>query len=260
MNLSLLIISCDRNIDQLNLICDSLDQNWKNCQLKRFIGIENSKFEREGYVSLLSSKLSWSSRVKEYLEKINTDYVLIVLDDFYIEEKVNEDILLQLYEYIENDQLIANITLANINDLRNERINSYLCKRQNDANYLVNMQIGLWRTKILNSLLRENENPWQVELYGSIRARKFSNCKFCCLNSDAFMPFKYGRGWLVVRGFWNLDEIERLKIENNKYILKSKKERKRFSKEVVLVPRYKRIREIIGIRYRKFLSLFSIYI
>ena len=64
--------------------------------------------------------------------------------------------------------------------------------------------------------MRDTENAWQAELYGSIRARKNKDRKFLYLKDDDMMPYKYNRGWLVVKGSWNANEIKRLKLE--KYV------------------------------------------
>ena len=212
---SILILSCDKNIGVLKICFDFLKKNWTTCKLPIYIGLEKICAEFPNCITLYSKETLWAARVKDYLKKIETQYVLIILDDFIIEEKVNDDFIFKTLEYMRENPEIANMTLKNIPDSKN-KISSYFgfSKRHWAGNYLLNMQIGVWRKNILFKLLKNNESPWQTELYGSIRARKLKNYNFYCLSDNDNAPIKYNNGWLIVRGAWNGNEIIRLNLMN----------------------------------------------
>ena len=73
------------------------------------------------------------------------------------------------------------------------------------------------------------------------------------------MPIKYNRGWLVVRGQWNADEIERLGLVNRREI-KDGKPIKHIGYGPVILPVIQRIKLKIGINLRNLLSLLNVYI
>ena len=79
------------------------------------------------------------------------------------------------------DDLISNLTLAWIAGVVDREYAPDIIKQKWYGNYLVNMQVGFWRTDELIKLLRDTENAWQAELYGSIRARKNKDRKFLYL-------------------------------------------------------------------------------
>lgn len=259
VDVSALVLSCDKNIDVCEIFFEQFRKYWKNCKYPVYLGLEQEDFKVKGVQVLQSDVQSWAERVMDYLKKIPSPYVLILLDDFVIEEPVDVGMVDYYTDLIKENCKIANITFENIPDIHNQVSPfTYLQRRTSRANYLVNLQVGLWRKDILLSLLRKKENPWQTEIYGSIRARAYSDYIFLCMDSDDHMPIKNGRGWLIVRGKWNVEELERLQIDKEQ--LNSKREFARFNRNDVLVPWYKRIDEVIGSRYRKLLSVFHIYI
>jgi hypothetical protein len=106
--------------------------------------------------------------------------------------------------------------------------------------------------------MREDEAPWQTELYGSIRARKLKDKEFLCLPTDENSPYKYGRGWLMVRGAWNGNEIIRLNLQNyTKDIFDGKDI---IYSNFMPISLHKRIVRRMGILYRQLLSDINIYI
>lgn len=256
---SILVLSCDKNLDVAKLFFEYFSENWKDCKYPVYLGVEKELPQIDNVNVLQSNEINWAARVRCYLKEIPTPYVLLFLEDFIVEEAVQSDRVAYYADVLEADKKIANITFENIPAKDNEKAQfEHLLLRNSKANYLVNMQVGLWNKEILLALMKDKENPWQTEIYGSIRARKYKDYKFYCMDSDENMPIKNGRGWLVVRGKWNLTEIERLGIDVKK--CSNKREFERYSREQVLVPRHKRIPEIIGSRYRKRLSHFHIYL
>lgn len=212
----ILILSCDNNISVLNIFFRFFKENWCSCEMPIYIGLEKKKVRVEGCEVLLSDEKHWAKRIKDYLRKIPTPNVLVILDDFIIEEKVDNNKINEFCQIMVDNPDVVNISLADIYDKKNRKTEfTNLMQRKRTGEYLVNMQVGIWNKEILLSLLRDAESPWQTELYGSIRARKLKNKRFLCLDNDIHMPIKYNRGWLIVRGTWNANEIKRLKLEND---------------------------------------------
>lgn len=212
---SVLVLSCDKNIGVLKIFLDFFYKNWLTCILPVYIGLEEYNLEYPNCVTLNSKETFWAARVKDYLKRINTPYVLIMLDDFIIEEVVNDKTLFDTINHMMDNPEIVNMTLSNIPDSKNQTsLYKGFYKRHWAARYLLNMQVGVWKTNVLFSLLEDNESPWQTELYGSIRARKLKKYSFYCIVDNSFMPIKYNNGWLIVRGAWNGNEIIRLNLTN----------------------------------------------
>lgn len=210
---SLLVLSCDKNINLLYIFYDHLRKNWNNCPYDIYFGIEKETVFFEGVKVINSMANDYSTRIKEYLQIIDSQYVLIMLDDFIIENEIDNAVIEKYESYIRNNNAIATLTLVWIDGKPESVYEEGIIKKDRNANYLVNLQVGYWNKSFLNNILKNGENPWQIELYGSIRARKYRNLLFLHLDKNTSKPITYNRGWLMVKGKWNGNEIKRLHLE-----------------------------------------------
>jgi hypothetical protein len=82
------------------------------------------------------------------------------------------------------------------------------------ATYRISMQAALWRKAVLRSHLRAHESPWQLEVFGSARARRRRGELIMCVNRDRY----HGAGREVipytptgvVKGQWERSVVEPL--------------------------------------------------
>lgn len=258
---SIIVLSCDKNIGPLKLFMKFFNENWRSCSYPVYVGLEKIMTNFEGAEVINSEEALWGKRIKNYLQNIETEYVLIFLDDFLIEKPVDDKIIESYINILDENPDIATISLADIYDKGNKETEfNSLVERKHNGNYLLNLQVGIWRKSLLINLLMDKESPWQTELYGSIRARKLRNCRFLCLNSDSNMPIQYNRGWLIVRGSWNADEIVRLNLQEYTDCIFDGKDiiymGYGFIKTDILI----RIKRRIAIVIRQLLSWLKIYI
>jgi len=259
MKCSILVLSCDHNQGLLNIFFDRFKKFWPDCEYTVYLGTEKIEYQYPDIICLNSDSKFWSRRLKSYLKRIETEYVLIILDDFILESIVDSDEINKYLLIIYNDKSIANLALTEIYDRNNIKSKyEHLCTRNPRSNYLLNLQVGFWNKRILFHLLKDNESPWETELFGSIRARKFNSYQFMCLRSDENQPYKYNRGWLMVRGKWNGNEIKRLHLEryaddflDGKDIIYS---------DLMKISFHKRVIRRLKITVHKCLSYLKIYI
>lgn len=256
---SVLVLSCDKNISLLNIFFDFFNKNWNDCPFPVYLGLETVKKKYDCATTLSSDRKEWGNRVKGYLEAIETKYVMLILDDFLPESKVDTEGILEFLEYMKKNDNTVTISMADIYDKKNIfDSNTGLCKRTKKANYLLNLQVGIWNKSVLIDLLRESESPWQTELFGSIRARRIKDRDFFCLKSDDVSPYKYNRGWLMVRGIWNGNEIIRLGLQKYADDLFDGKDIQYSNLMHIDLP--VRIKRRVQIEYRKILSHLGIYL
>ena len=90
-------------------------------------------------------------------------------------------------------------------------------------------QVCIWRKDKWLHYIKKNENPWEYECLGSARGI-IGNDEFYSIRDDLDDVVKYGYGFLVYRGCFTAEEIERLenklniKFDHNARPIKSKKE------------------------------------
>lgn len=209
INCSVLFVSCDKYTDVVRKNIELFDLHWPNCPLHKYCLAESTCFEGD-VISLNCNSDKWTKRLLYAFDNIPTDYVLIILDDLWSEETINGDCILEYLNEMIKDKNIANIGFSHMPGcVAKKRVNNCLIRNRKPWS-LVNFQVGLWNIECLKTLLKEKENPWDAEVLGSVRTRLYPKYEFYCLEDDKYTPYKYGKGWLVVRGKWNTPEVNRL--------------------------------------------------
>ena len=261
MNLcSILVMSCDKNQQLLSLFLDFLNKYWADCPYPIYVCLEKKKIQRNKTNVINSPKKYWGGRLLDSIGYIDSKYILLMLDDYLCENPVITDKVQKYIDILENNPELACVTLANIPDSKNIPCDcSDLVYRPQRGKYLVNTQVSIWRKDLLQKVVWPKDTPWQTELYGSIRARKFNNYTYVCLTSDKFMPIKYNRGWLVVRGKWNSDEISRLGLWNRPEIHDGKPIEP-IGTSLIKLSLMEKIKFRVGVKTRIFLSYLNIFI
>ena len=104
----------------------------------------------------------WTRRIRETLEEIDDDKVLVMVDDCFIRKQVDVNRI----KYLESN-LKGNIAMFNFektfdsND--EETALKGVKKRQHNSPYEVSIMCGLWDKEKLMNVIQEDSNPWEVE-------------------------------------------------------------------------------------------------
>jgi hypothetical protein len=161
-----------------------------------------------------SRRLSWSECLARCLDAIDTPYVLYLQEDFFLEAPVRQACI-ELFM----DELRAGradvIRLMECGGagpwLPTEH--PLLWEVVRSARYRISLQAVLWRKSTLRKQLRAHESPWQLEVFGSARARRQRD-RVLCVNRDRFHgPGKEVFPYVptgVVKGQWDRAIVEPL--------------------------------------------------
>jgi hypothetical protein len=140
---------------------------------------------------------SWSHRVAESLEMLDDDYVLFLLDDYFIYEKINFTTLTSIVDWCSK----SNVKYCRL-------INTPYCESFGNLislpvrPYSVNLQPAIWERDFLISILRSiDSNPWETE----VNLHKY----FTDINGNYCNAVGFGliSGYLnaVIKGKWARD-------------------------------------------------------
>ena len=211
--LGILIASCDKNEWLLKVFFEQFKKFWPQCPYKIYLSMERKTFDYQD-IDIISitheTEIGWCERTKRALQQMQEDYVLVLLDDFIIEEQVNE-CLLEYYLGILRDNNLSNIILTPVLNERNYSICMYesLYHRHRFGRYKTSLQCGLWRKSILEELLIAGENAWEFEIFANIRSFLLKD-SFYAVKNNKCKPIVYNDGFFVVQGRVNLIEKKRL--------------------------------------------------
>lgn len=154
---------------------------------KKFILTNYKNFDQNGFKNISVGKdKSWSSNLIKALKMIKEPYVLLWLDDVFLESLRNEFSLDNLINFMEeHDATLINLKAnplpfwKKLGSTRYIRISGPLLYKSAVAPVL-------WNRERLLNLLNENEDAWQFELNGSDRLA--SDNRVFILNKN---PFTY---------------------------------------------------------------------
>lgn len=217
MSYVILVMSCDRySVDTFELFHHCIEKYWSN-HPKVYYCTETVKNPYYETFNINYPVEMWSRRLKEALEQINEDIVLVCPDDTFFRNKVNSKALDKLCKYIDN-QLIA-INLEPPFDCIS--VNEILSIRNPQGKWLSSMMPQLWNRKKLIELLDGNDvSPRATEKLA--KDTKYSFGIIATGEKDIDFGKRFGvYPYAIVEGKWAKEMIdfcekEQVKIDFSK--------------------------------------------
>lgn len=141
------------------------------------------------------------------LKGIDSEYVLVILEDFFLESPVDTAQFERCLRFLDENKDVACISFQCSPGGKEERLElAGYALIPKHTEYRVNCQIGLWRRKALMKLIRKHENAWAFEHWGTIRGNR-RPWRFYSIVYGKPVPFDYNWGKPICRGYWNLEAV-----------------------------------------------------
>ncbi len=212
-SVTVLVNSCDKYEDAWDPFFKLLKLQWPDCPYDMVLSTETKNYNCD-FLNVRtvnsSSELSWSSRLKNVINQIETEYVLFFLEDFFLLEKVRTDIFERALELIENDSEIGLITFnkrrwGSAFPEETDYDKCFVELKKNVKNR-TNVLVGLWRKDYFLRLIFDGENPWEYEKNSNIRSL-FAGYKIYTQDYSTSSPaFRYCMnpidGYGITQGKW----------------------------------------------------------
>ena len=166
-----------------------------------------------------SEKQSWSQCLATCLDAIDTPYVLYLQEDFFLEAPVREDMVAVFLAALREGRAdVVRLMECGGSGPWHATDDPQLWEVDRRALYRIALQAALWRKSTLREQLRMHETAWQLEVFGSARARRSGGGKVMCASRDLFhgeakeiVPY---RPTGVVKGRWERDIVVPLFTEH----------------------------------------------
>lgn len=216
---SVLICTCDKNADIWPYFFHFFKKHYPDCPYPIYLNTETEKYEDPDLkiTSLQAHKpgdpAGWSRRLRDYLNAMDSEYVIILLEDFFFMADVRTDELERCMMRMDQDKMIANFIFDSGRHMCHESEFPEYLIQDRKAPFRLCLQAGIWRRKTLLKYLRNHENPWQFEIWGSKRARRWKEKSFV-LKKDEPKVFTYPSGGAIADNRWRGDDICRIMREN----------------------------------------------
>ena len=210
-NCTIIVNSCDAYSDTWQFFFSALQKNWSECNLPIVLNTEKITRIEFGSVKNLtihnysSADNLWGKRLRKTLDDISTEFVIMLYDDFLLEEQVDTDLIDKCRGWLSENKDISVFYFYPIqgkSNIRDENF-EFFEKVGPDTDYKLNSAPAIWRKDDLYSLTGDIDTPWAWEFFGSHKANQ-SNAVFYALKEGAKTPYTYNfsRGGAIYRGKW----------------------------------------------------------
>lgn len=222
---SLLVNSCDAYADAWKPFFRILHRRWSDLCMPVYLNTEHKKCdvpEFEVHTLNYEGNHEWGGRLKSALENISTEFVLVMLEDFFLQGDVRSDIIEQCLGYMRNDSEISCISFLPVgkyfheNNAGDREEYPGFVRRNNNERYILCCVPALWRRKDLIFFTKNWQNPWIWEAYGHYYVRKSRKKFYCRLpgRGDVFL-YDVVRGGAIHRGKWVGCSVRKILKDND---------------------------------------------
>ena len=201
---SFLLCSCDNYSDLWDPFFTLLTRYWKGFDYEVYLCTESKKYTFPGlniHCPLnVPQTNTWSQNLIDTLHSIPTEYIIFMLDDFWLKSPVNTERLEMLMARFDADKRMGNLLLLHQSASSLQPSAQYpdLVKFPARRPYRISTQVSLYRKDYLLKVLRPHETAWRFEVFGTKRSARlpFDNW----IIADGTPPmFDYDRGGVVYR-------------------------------------------------------------
>jgi len=191
---SILVCSCDKYRDLWIPFFALFKRYWPLCKMPVYLGTNCTLFDKANVTTLSAGATSaWSRRLRFFLENLDTDYVLLMLEDFFLDQPVfSHEVEEQIRLLRERNGVCMRLFPNPPADyIRNGA--GILHAR---AAFRVSLQAAIWNRSKLLELLVDEESPWDFEIFGSRRSQRWRSGFYCV--SKPVIHYRH----VVERGEW----------------------------------------------------------
>ena len=196
--ISILVMSCDKNSDLWYPFHYCIEKYWSN---HPNIIYSTEKTYNPYYKTICKNYPfnKWTKRVWDTVKEIDSEYILLMVDDIFIQNKVDNDLINSLTEYLHDNY--ASVNIESSFDKNDIPINDLLCLRNPTGKFKLSCMCQLWQKKALLDLFNCEYDPWKMEKIDNTKDYLFliSKDKYLIDFGRTKDNWKFG----VIRGKWS---------------------------------------------------------
>lgn len=194
---SILVSSCDAYLDILDTFFYLMKKYWPDNPFKIYLSTESinyhSNFFNVENIHPSKKEITWTERICDALAKIDSDYIVLILDDFFFFDYTNTQRVKECISFLKKDSKIVTFTfwpqLISSNNCKYD----YYYKRRPFARYKIAAILGIWNKKQFQKYLSAfKNNIWEWEKNATLLSNtKYKKDKFYVTQSIDKNVFHY---------------------------------------------------------------------
>ena len=195
-------MSCDNNQDLFPLFHHCMEKYWK--------GHPEIIYSTESVVNPYYKTIcrnyplnEWTKRVRDTIIDLPCKHILLLVDDIFIRDYVNGEMISELCDYIYGDIASLNFEFSfdpNDRIFAMDRFGHYICERNPKGKFKVSCMVQMWRKMAMVDLFNCSKDPWAFE-----KANNGKNYRFLISKDGDLLNWgKKRNDWRfsIVKGKW----------------------------------------------------------
>lgn len=179
---ALLVMSCDRYETAWYPYFSLLHRFWAEHPTQIVLSTESKEYYHDGLAIQCvhaPEGFAWSDRLLCALQSVSTKYVVLSLEDFFLQGPVQNEVVEKCHAYMEQHPDVAQCRFKNCDnaeqiDKLGDMVFQDFYLAGTEVIYRLDTQIALWNRETLISFVVSGENPWQFETKGTQRIKNTS--------------------------------------------------------------------------------------
>lgn len=212
-DLTIVVNTCDAYHDVLGIFFRALHDYWPDCPYPVVINTESNTHDYPARVHNHRSKSGvddWGDRLRSTLTSIDTEFVLVLYDDFILHASVQNQLVQTALQLLQSHAQAAVGYLINTDlPLQVPHNSGMFIPLKEKGDYRLNSAPAIWRKKALMNYTAAGDTPWAWEVFGTYRTWGDGRV-FYTLNpsQDDIYPYNYAKGGAIYRGKWVREVVE----------------------------------------------------
>ncbi len=172
-SLALLVLSCDAYKDLWQPFQILFHKYWKDCGINVYFCSDTLRINDPSFIDIPVGKdVQWSERLLHAVSQVKEEYVLLLLDDYYITKPVKEAELLHCVEVMKATGAgYCRVYPSPAPTIDLPGFPGFGIVEKGAA-YRTSTQATIWKTSTLKNFIIPTESVWDFELIGSKRSNK----------------------------------------------------------------------------------------
>ncbi len=225
---AIMITSCDVYQECWKPIIVSLDKFWPDREYPRYI-VTNYKEENlpnTTFIKVGDDNRSWCNLTRMGMEAIPEEYVIYLQDDYWLNQKVDNEAIKTHVDYFEKNSLDF---LKIYDDMPRDKYrigDGDYCENPPDIRYSINTAIAIWRKSTISKLMIQDWSGWKFER----KIISYINEHHIKLKSQTLHSSEEKKKGIntikdnaIVRGVWTHAAVDFLKENDLNDVLKLRK-------------------------------------
>lgn len=162
--MTIIVLSCSKNEDTFLPFCHFMERYYPNHPKILYFtdGIINPFYTT---IPIEMSLNEWTRGFREFLNCIDDEYILLMIDDCFIRQPVDTDRIEEALEIIKSEPNVACMNFEKAWD-EHDKPTAYegWKVREHGRDYEVSLMCGIWNIEKLLKVLDRDCSPWEIEL------------------------------------------------------------------------------------------------